>query len=250
MSSTAEPVRAGRLQRVEDRLHALSQVQVGVAHDGRGGAAGAVQTAGAGRGQALHELDLADGPHLLGPIGAVHRARLDEHGGAHVVAAVDVGGQLVEQIALVGDAGEAEIPEVMVGIADRELRLERGLCGQCEPVVAAVWHRHTSGNGFENVALDDGIQIYHTGAVDLGRRPRPEGRARQTPSRGGGGRGLRGGPRRGRERPALFLSTAKAERVDGGYRLWGHKIFGSLTPVWTRLGIHAIDAKPSTLARS
>jgi alkylation response protein AidB-like acyl-CoA dehydrogenase len=39
----------------------------------------------------------------------------------------------------------------------------------------------------------------------------------------------------------LFLSTAKAERVDGGYRFWGHKIFGSLTPVWTRLGIHAMD---------
>jgi alkylation response protein AidB-like acyl-CoA dehydrogenase len=40
----------------------------------------------------------------------------------------------------------------------------------------------------------------------------------------------------------LFLSTAKAERADGGYRFWGHKIFGSLTPVWTRLGIHAMDA--------
>jgi alkylation response protein AidB-like acyl-CoA dehydrogenase len=40
----------------------------------------------------------------------------------------------------------------------------------------------------------------------------------------------------------LFLSTAKAERVDGGYRFWGHKTFGSLTPVWTRLGLHAMDA--------
>lgn len=40
----------------------------------------------------------------------------------------------------------------------------------------------------------------------------------------------------------LFLSTATAERVDGGYRFKGHKIFGSLTPVWTRLGIHAMDA--------
>src|SRR5262249_6548087 len=39
----------------------------------------------------------------------------------------------------------------------------------------------------------------------------------------------------------LFLSTAKAERAEGGYRFWGHKIFGSLTPVWTRLGIHAMD---------
>lgn len=40
----------------------------------------------------------------------------------------------------------------------------------------------------------------------------------------------------------LLLSTSKAERVDGGYRLTGHKSFGSLTPVWTRLGLHAMDA--------
>ncbi|MGE5595664.1 MAG: acyl-CoA dehydrogenase family protein [Hyphomicrobiales bacterium] len=40
----------------------------------------------------------------------------------------------------------------------------------------------------------------------------------------------------------LFLSTSRAERVDGGYRFYGHKIFGSLTPVWTRLGLHAMDA--------
>jgi alkylation response protein AidB-like acyl-CoA dehydrogenase len=40
----------------------------------------------------------------------------------------------------------------------------------------------------------------------------------------------------------LFFSTARAERVDGGYRIYGHKMFGSLTPVWTRLGLHAMDS--------
>ena len=40
----------------------------------------------------------------------------------------------------------------------------------------------------------------------------------------------------------LFLSTTRAERVDGGYRFHGHKIFGSLTPVWTRLGLHGMTA--------
>lgn len=44
----------------------------------------------------------------------------------------------------------------------------------------------------------------------------------------------------------LFLSTARAERADGGYRFWGHKIFGSLTPVWTRLGLHAMDSSDPT----
>lgn len=37
-----------------------------------------------------------------------------------------------------------------------------------------------------------------------------------------------------------FLSTAKAERVEGGYKITGHKMFGSLTPVWTRYGCHAM----------
>jgi len=40
----------------------------------------------------------------------------------------------------------------------------------------------------------------------------------------------------------VLLSTAKAERVDGGYRFTGRKSFGSLTPVWTRLGLHAMDS--------
>src|SRR5215472_2035112 len=39
----------------------------------------------------------------------------------------------------------------------------------------------------------------------------------------------------------VLLSTTKAERVDGGYRFTGHKHFGSLSPVWTRLGLHGMD---------
>jgi alkylation response protein AidB-like acyl-CoA dehydrogenase len=39
----------------------------------------------------------------------------------------------------------------------------------------------------------------------------------------------------------LLLSTCKAERVDGGYKFTGRKSFGSLTPVWTRLGVHGMD---------
>jgi len=39
----------------------------------------------------------------------------------------------------------------------------------------------------------------------------------------------------------VLLSTAKAERVEGGYRFTGRKHFGSLTPVWTRFGLHEMD---------
>src|SRR5215213_2624697 len=39
----------------------------------------------------------------------------------------------------------------------------------------------------------------------------------------------------------LSLATTRAERVAGGYRLTGRKLFGSLSPVWTWLGVHAMD---------
>jgi alkylation response protein AidB-like acyl-CoA dehydrogenase len=39
----------------------------------------------------------------------------------------------------------------------------------------------------------------------------------------------------------VLLSATKAERVAGGYKFTGRKAFGSLTPVWTRLGMHGMD---------
>lgn len=39
----------------------------------------------------------------------------------------------------------------------------------------------------------------------------------------------------------VLLSSSRAERVDGGWRLSAHKIFGSLSPVWDYLGVHAMD---------
>ena len=46
---------------------------------------------------------------------------------------------------------------------------------------------------------------------------------------------------RGNDIPGL-LSTSTAERVDGGFRFTGHKMFCSLAPVWTRYGLHAMWA--------
>ncbi len=45
----------------------------------------------------------------------------------------------------------------------------------------------------------------------------------------------------GNDLPALYSST-RAERVEGGYRFFGHKHFGTLTPVWTRFGLHGMDS--------
>jgi len=47
----------------------------------------------------------------------------------------------------------------------------------------------------------------------------------------------------------VLLSTTKAARVEGGYRFTGRKSFGSLTPVWTYLGIHGMDAADPSAPR-
>jgi alkylation response protein AidB-like acyl-CoA dehydrogenase len=44
----------------------------------------------------------------------------------------------------------------------------------------------------------------------------------------------------------VLLSTTKAERVEGGYRFTGRKSFGSLSPVWTFLGLHGMDTSGPT----
>jgi alkylation response protein AidB-like acyl-CoA dehydrogenase len=41
---------------------------------------------------------------------------------------------------------------------------------------------------------------------------------------------------------SITMSITKAEKVPGGYKFTGRKSFGSLTPVWTRLGLHGVDA--------
>ena len=47
----------------------------------------------------------------------------------------------------------------------------------------------------------------------------------------------------------LLYSTARAERVEGGYRLYGHKMFGTLSPVWTRMNVHAADTSDPAQTR-
>ena len=39
----------------------------------------------------------------------------------------------------------------------------------------------------------------------------------------------------------LLLSSASADRVTNGWKINGHKIFGSLSPVWDYAGFHAMD---------
>ena len=130
MPDAAKPVRAGGLQRLQYRLDPVRQLQIGMADDRRGGPARAIRSAGTRGGQPLDKLDLADRAQLHGSGRPVHRTRFDEDRRANVMAAIDIGDQFVQQIALVGDACGAKVPEVMVRIADRDLWLQRGFLGQ------------------------------------------------------------------------------------------------------------------------
>ena len=90
-------------------------------------------------------------------------------------------------------------------------------------------------------ALAVNMHIYWTGvAADL--LQTGDDSCRLDPREGGRRRGLR---RRSTARPATTsrccCRARTAERVDGGWEINGHKIFGSLSPVWTYGGFHAMD---------
>ncbi len=140
VADAAEAVWAGRLQCLHDRLDPIAELQIGMPDDRRGGAARAVEPAGARGGKALDELHLANRPHLHGSVGPVHGACLDEHRRADVMAGTDIRHQLMQQIALIGNAGETKIPEVMMRIADRQLRFEDRLLRQSQPVISPIRH--------------------------------------------------------------------------------------------------------------
>ena len=129
VTDAAKPVGAGRLEGFEHRRDRIAQMQVGMSHYRRRRPGGTVDAAGAGRGQSLDEFNLAHGTHFLGAVGAVHRSGLNEDGRPHVVAAVDVVVQFVEQIPLVRDARGPKIPKVVVGVADGKLGLQNRLLG-------------------------------------------------------------------------------------------------------------------------
>ena len=103
--------------------HARADGQVGVADDRLGDAAGAIIARRAHRRDAVDELDLAHRRHLRGAVLAVHRAAFEEDGGDDVVPAADIGQQLGQKIA----AALRRIPEMMVRVDDRQIRLQRRL---------------------------------------------------------------------------------------------------------------------------
>jgi hypothetical protein len=161
VSDASQPVGAGGVERLQHRCDPVAEVQVGMADNGGGSPAGAIQATGAGGGQPLDKLDLPHRAQLHWPIRTVHGTRLNKHGRTHVMAAGDVGDQLVQEIPLVGEALRAQVPEVMMRIADGQLGLQSRFLGQGQPVITSVWHK--------TPPLQDGAtQAVHTAAGHQG----------------------------------------------------------------------------------
>ena len=126
VSDTTEPVRAGGLQRFQHWSDPIPQLQVSMADDSCSRPARAIQAAGAGRGQPLDKLDLSNRPHLHRSVGAVHSSCLDKDRKTDVMSAINVSNQFVKKISLVRDALRSKVPEMMMRVADWNLRLQWG----------------------------------------------------------------------------------------------------------------------------
>ena len=105
MAHPAKAAAAGADVHFEHRLDPLAQGQVGKADDAGGDPGLAVAAAGAHRREPGDEFGLADRAQFGRAVGAVHRAAFEKHGRFDVVTGIDVGEQLVEQIAMAGTFG-------------------------------------------------------------------------------------------------------------------------------------------------
>jgi hypothetical protein len=98
-ADAAEAAATRRNLRVEDAGDPGPETQVGGAHDAGGHPRRTVEAGGAHRGDAVHELGLADGAQGLRATRLEHGPALDEDGAHDVVAGVRVDQDLVEQVA-------------------------------------------------------------------------------------------------------------------------------------------------------
>ena len=133
MPDAAEAAVAGGDLRFEHRPRAVAEQQIDVADDAGADRGGTVAAAGAHRRDAVGEFDFADRAERFRSAGAVHRAAIDIDGRDDVVAGCDIGGHLLDHVALA-----AAIPEMMMGIDDRTLGIDDFLGVLREPVFARI----------------------------------------------------------------------------------------------------------------
>ena len=130
---------------VQDLVHGGAQREVRIADDAGRDPRRTVLPGRALRRDAVHELGLPDGPQMRRAVGAVHRHAFDEDRRDDAVPLAEVRRQLVEQVPAL-----ARVPEVMMRIDDRSLRIDRRLSHEPEPRLV---RRHEGSPGWNFAAL-------------------------------------------------------------------------------------------------
>ncbi len=122
MADAAEPAATGADVGFQDLGGFFAEAEVDVPDDAGADLGRTVAAGGAHRGHAVDEFGFADGFEGFRPAGAVHRAALQEDGRDDVVAAVDVGQQVVQHVDPVGP-----FPQMVMRIDNRQAGLQNRL---------------------------------------------------------------------------------------------------------------------------
>ena len=142
MPDAAEAAIAGGDFRFQHGPRRLAQQEIDVADDAGADRGRTVAAACAHRSRAIGEFNFAHGAQGLRSAGAVHRAGLDIDGRDDVVAGGDVGGDILDQIALA-----AAIPEMMMRVDDRARGIDDLFRALGEPVLAWIGIEPALGGG-------------------------------------------------------------------------------------------------------
>ena len=129
-----EPTVAGSQLRVKDPGDGVTCTETRCSHNTRCAPGRSVVARGAHCSQTVGKLGLADGPHCNRSAQTPHRTALDKDAGNHIVATARIGEVFIQEVAT-GDVASPVVPQVMVGITDRQRSVQRLFLSPGEPVV-------------------------------------------------------------------------------------------------------------------
>ena len=120
--------------RFQHRGYGVAQCEVNLTDNCRRDTRLTISTRGAHRRDAVDEFGLPDYPHGLGAISLVHGATLYENSRYDVVPTVHVDQDFIEEVARLDQIGTV-IPQVMMRIADGQIRFKGALLRKGKPIV-------------------------------------------------------------------------------------------------------------------
>ncbi|MCY4396297.1 MAG: hypothetical protein OXC10_14305 [Rhodospirillaceae bacterium] len=112
----------------ENAMDLRAQTQIRKAHDSGRYLRGDTGRTGGALCLLHRESGLADRAHSLGPVGKVSGTALYEYGGNDIVSALQIRSEILDEVRIV-----RPVPQVVMRIADRAVRLEGRLARKAQP---------------------------------------------------------------------------------------------------------------------